>query len=165
MEGTETSPRMNTATTSKMSSSYKITTPSTAEMDDMFNETKQNARETELINFTKCVAGKPDLLNALCEIEAIDGGSIDECCKRVGREKCIQIMRDAFALLVSGKMKVNGKENNWSNGCFGSCWFDMDAEKYGVDYIRGAFYSKKTYAGEWNTDKHYRIQITIEKAK
>jgi hypothetical protein len=137
-----------------------------ATMDDLFiNKDVSTKRREELVNFTKIIKGNPERLNALCGIQVIDGSALDECCKSVGMDKLKTIMRDAVALLISGKMVVNGKENNWSNGCFGSRWFDMNAEKYGVDYIRGAFYTKKESGSEWKHAKSYHIQIIVELAK
>lgn len=143
---------------------HKELTPK--EVDEMLDENLNKKREEELKNFTKCVAFNYERLNALCDISAIDAGGFEECCQPVGKELCRTILRDAVELLLDGSMKVNGKKNNWSNGCFGSRWFDMDAKKYGVDYIRGAFYSKTHYkGGEWKEKKPYAIQIMIEKSK
>jgi hypothetical protein len=121
-------------------------------------------RRTELENYQKWVKGNPARLFAITNINAIDGGKIDDCCAIVGKDVCQIVMRDAVKEVVKG-LKVNGKRGQWNNGCFGSQWFDMDAKGYGLDYIRCAFYNKKTYAGTWPEDKPYMIQITIEKAK
>ena len=120
-------------------------------------------RGEELKNFSKCIANNYDRFISICEISAIDAGFMEDCCVLVGREVCKQIMRDAVVMLISGTMEVNGKINNWSNGCFGSRWFDMDAKKYGVTHIRGAFYTKYEDK-DWNCKKPYKIEIMIEKA-
>ena len=122
-------------------------------------------RKKFLENFTKIITNNKQLLNALCVICVIDGFAFDNhCCKMIGKDKLKIIIKDAVELLVSGKMKVNGKINNWSNGCFGSIWFDMNAKKYGLDSIRGGLYSKETYAGKWEHNKHYLIEIIAEEA-
>ena len=95
---------------------------------------------------------------------AIDGSALDpEVCVEVGRYTLRAIMTD-FVKIALNQPSINGETNNWSTGGFGSIWMDMDAEKYGLDYIRVAFYSKK-FSSEWNYDKPYLIQITCEKSK
>jgi hypothetical protein len=124
-------------------------------------------RRQELLDFTKCIAGSPERLNALCHLFAIDGAGVDPVsCQKVSKDTLREVLAAAAHRLLSGQMKVNGKKDNWNNGCFGSRWFDMDAERFGVDYVRAAFYSKKHYkGGEWKHPKPYAIEIMVEKAK
>ena len=134
------------------------------DINEMFEkvEREEKGKRDELINFTKCVAHNPDRFKALCSLRAIDASKIDKCCKPISEALIKDILADAYELLLSGEMKVNGKVNNWNNGGFGSRWFDMDAETYGVQYIRAAFYSKKYYSKEWKEQKPYAIELMIE---
>lgn len=152
-------------TKSGSSASYKVTPIDNID-DFLVSNEKADEREKMLENLVKITKNNIGLLDALCEISVVDGAKVDsECCQPVDKNLLVIIMNDAVALLTSGKMKVNGKLNNWNNGCFGSIWFDLDASKYGVDYIRCAFYSKKDYKGNWKCSKNYRIQIMVEKSK
>ena len=136
-----------------------------SDSDPFISNERANQTKKSLENFTKLMTGRPDLLDTLCEIRAMCGSKLDgECCKPVDKNTIMKIGDDVVQLLTSGKMKVNGNRNNWSNGCFGSIWIDMDAKMYDVDYIRCAFYSKATFKGVWPTKKNYLITVTVEKA-
>jgi hypothetical protein len=124
-----------------------------------------DARLEELKNYQKCVKGNLSRLLALTDIRIGCGSRFDpHLCDVIPKEVLMCIMNDAVQLLVTG-IEFNGKMNDWKNGCFGSRWFDMDASKYGLDYIRAAFYSKKHNSGEWRSEEPYAIRITAEKAK
>ena len=143
---------------------YSISVPETS---DLFNEAKSKRQHKELETFLNCCKNNPAFISKALNVYAVCGSELspDVC---VPTEKALRsrIAQDFFRLLEAGQ-KVNGKENNWCNGCFGSRWCDMDAEKYGVDYIRCAFYSKSSYdpKKKWTQDKPFVVQITIEKAK
>ncbi len=124
-----------------------------------------DARREELINFQKCVKGNLPRLLALTDIGICCGSAVDsDLCVAIPKPVLGRVIHDAVKLMVTG-MKVCGGVNNWSSGCFGSRWFDMDASEYGLDHIRAAFYSKKHSSGEWTWDKPYAIRIIAEKTK
>ncbi len=124
-----------------------------------------DARRKELVAFQACVKHNPGRLRALTTVKIMSGHTMDaESCVPVRKEILRQILHDAAMMVLAG-MRVDGTANNWSNGGFGSRWFDMDAERYGIDFIRAAFYSKKTYGAEWKYDTPYVIMITAEKAR
>lgn len=130
----------------------------------MITDEQIKKNEQELQDFTKAVKNNPRLFLAITDYSAVDGHTLDGgCCKKIDPKKIQEVLHDFLMLATSGQMKVNGKKNNWSNGFMGSRWCDMNAEDYGMDYIRVAFYSKKS-AKEWKHDKPYAIQITCEKA-
>ena len=63
----------------------------------------------------------------------------------------------AFILhLCKGNMKVNGEDNNWSNGMMGSRWCDF---RYHGKLIRYAYYSPTSDANN-RTGKHHIYQMT-----
>jgi hypothetical protein len=128
---------------------------------------KSKERGDELEQFLKCVKGNPRRFFALCAFGHADGADLDPgCCAPINDGKLVQhVLYDALHIIISDR-PVNGKEGNWSNGFMGSRWLDMDAKKYGLDYIRLAFYSKKNYQGKtWRHEKPYAISVTMEKAR
>ena len=138
---------------------------------EMFGESdaKIEALTSELKNYLKCVKGDAPRFMALTEFGLMDGGKMDpECCAEITDKSVInRVMRDTILQVIADK-PVDGKEGNWSCGCFGSRWMDLNAEKYGLDYVRVAFYSKKHYKGSdgWpHEGKHYAVIITAEKGK
>jgi len=121
-------------------------------------------RRKEMANYTKCIAGNILRFNALTKFVCIDGYGLDpESCVPTNRDVRRKIMDD-FVKIVISNPKIDGKINNWSSGGFGSRWMDMDAKKYGLDYIRIAFYSKK-FSEEWEHDKPFVLEMVCEKAR
>lgn len=132
---------------------------------DMFNDEHIEVLRKELKDFQKCALRNPQRLEALCDFVVVDGSKIDsELCKPVSENCKRGAAEEAFYKIVTG-MPIDGKKGNWSCGFMGSRWFDLDAEEYGVDYIRCAFYSKKHYQGTWKYAKPYVLAITIENTK
>ena len=129
-------------------------------------EEKNDELRNELKNFIKCIKGNPGMFLGICEYGGIDGHSLDPgCCVAIDEKLIYTILRDAISI-ITGNRPIDGKEGNWSCGCFGSRWLDIDAKPYGVDYIRCAFYSRKTHKTEkWKSEKPYVINITIEKER
>jgi len=131
--------------------------------DPFISNNKYTELRQELSNFLKCIEGKPAMFLAICEYNAVDGGRIDESCKVLDKKLIYTIMRDAIYEITANK-PVDGKEGNWNCGMFGSRWMDIDAQKYNIDYISCAFYSRKHNKQECG-GKPYCIQITCEKGK
>ena len=133
--------------------------------DEFFpKKEKLDTMREEIRNWSKCVKGNHDRFVALTQLQIIDGASMDsESCAPIDRNTLVKILKDSADHFINGNMKVDGKRGNWSVGEMGSRWADFDAEKYGIDYIRAAFYSKKNYKGVWKSDKPYLIRITAEK--
>jgi hypothetical protein len=133
------------------------------ELNEMFDTKKAADRKKVLQTFAKLAKSKRWLIEN-CDLGAVSGHKISpELCVEVPYLLILAIMHDFVDICVAGT-KVNGKTNNWSDGSFGSQWMDMDAGKYGLDYIRCAFYAKETSA-EWDMEKPYMVRLTIEKAK
>jgi len=133
-------------------------------IDKMMNKNNLEAKRKDLENYIKCVTCNIERLTGLTDISAIDGAALDPySCKKMSRD-VLRAVLDEFVKIAISNPKINGKMNNWSTGGFGSIWMDMDAKKFGIDYIRVAFYSKK-FQDEWKHDKPYSIQITCEKSK
>jgi len=146
----------------KMSKIVTISDP--AEIEKMLNQDQHAKKEKELKTFLSCAKNNFDFLQRNLTLASICGSHLDpEVCEPVSRELRSRIARDLVTLLINGQ-KVNGKMNHWSNGGFGSRWCDMDAKKYGVDYIRAAFYSKTFSDGDWSHPTPFFIGITVEKA-
>ena len=143
--------------------SYSVKSFTATETQAMFDSS--DAKRDELIAYQKCVLGNnPGRLDALTKFYCVDGSKLDpECCVPVPKYLKDAIMKEVVQKILVG-MKVNGKPGNWSCGELGSRWFDIDADKYGVDYIRVAFYSKKGDA-KWDEDKPYLIVVTVEKGR
>ena len=119
----------------------------------------------ELEVWTKIVKGSPERFFAATTVSPVSGHRADPgSCGEVSDDALRRISMDFVRLCIIGT-QVNGKTNNWTNGCWGSRWMDMNPKKYGVDYIRAAFYSKKNFKGEWKGDKPFLVQIMIEKAR
>lgn len=145
--------------------------------DIFLEKDKVNALRTELENYLKCVKGNYDRLLALTSISSIDAYGLNQkCCDRIPNwrikdkdGKCVggvsvETSREIILRILNGQ-KVNGKDGEWSCGFLGSRWCDLDASKWGIDYVRCAFYSKKSCKGGWTLDKPFAIQIICEKAK
>ena len=131
----------------------------------MLSNAECDVRKQELIDFQKRVKGNPHELDKITYYGFNCGSKIEpSLCEPIDKSTMRDICVDSGRMILKG-MKVNGEEGQWSNGFMGSRWFDMDAKKYGCDYIRVAFYSKKFYPGKWSGDKPYRIIITAEKGK
>jgi hypothetical protein len=143
---------------------YSISFP---DVSSLFNEEKSSKQLKELETFLNCCKGNQDFVMNQLNIYTVCGSELDsDVCVPVPRALRSEIAQDLYGLLIKGQ-KVNGKPNHWSNGCFGSRWCDLDAKKYGVTYVRCAFYSKSSYdpKKEWKQDKPFVIQITVEKTK
>jgi hypothetical protein len=137
-----------------------------SEINDIFNESKQNERRDELEAFLKVIVGKPHLLEGICEFGFVDGSNVSDCCAPIPDFQALshRIFHELVINMLKG-MKANGKAKQWKCGFLGSRWLDMDPRKYGLDSIRCAFYSKKYAVSEWKYQKPYVIQIMLEKAK
>lgn len=156
-------------TSTTASSIYSVSVPTESETTDALGWIKDDhakALTKELKDYLKCVKGNASRFLAITDFGAICGSSLDpSCCKPVPPHIIQEVLRDFVQMVYEGGFKINGKPNDWSVGFLGNRWLDMNAESYGVDYIRVAFMSKKNYKGVWNSDKPYHVTITIEKAK
>lgn len=132
---------------------------------EIITEEKSKLMSKEITDFLKFVEGNPERLFAVCHIQYIDGHSIQPAfCSKIEPQLLKTITEDFCALVLSGKMKVTGKINNWSCGFLGSRWCDMDAKKYGLTYIRAIFTSRK-YKPGYDEEKPYTIRLMIEKER
>jgi len=128
-------------------------------------EEKNDELLNELKNFLKCIKGNAFMFLAICEYGGIDGHRLaPECCSPIDEKLIYTILGDAISI-ITGNRPIDGEKGNWSCGCFGSRWLDINAKPYGLDYIRCAFYSRKTSSKEWKHEKPYAINITIEKER
>jgi MYND finger len=120
-------------------------------------ESKSEERREELKKFLQCIKGNRKLGNALCAVRT-------RCYTEEGEtsfemtESVMNLFRKMLERIFSGEQEVNGKKGHWSNGCFGSRWYD-DRNTYTT--CRVAFYSRKT-SSEWNCDKAYMLDFTFE---
>jgi hypothetical protein len=123
----------------------------------------------ETADFQKCVLGNFARLVSLCDIGAVCGSDLDpESCVPIEATVLRRIVQDFAKEVLAGMPSRDKKDTpylSWNTGGLGSRWVDMDASKYGIDYIRAAFYSKKHMEGDWPWDTPYMIRITCEKAK
>jgi len=119
----------------------------------------------ELAAFQKCVQGNPERLNALCAVMAVCGSDKDSTfCKPTTEQQRRKAAMKIVSNIINGA-ELNGEDDNWSVGFLGSRWMDTAAAPFGLDYVRAAFYSKKTYRGEWLFEEPYAIQVMCEKAR
>jgi hypothetical protein len=120
-------------------------------------EAESDGKRTELKNYLIVIKGNLDRFEALTEIGCRK--TDDSITPRDMVNYYIPIM----TYILSGKMKVNGKKNNWSCGCFGSRWFDWDNGNPDKIICRIAFYSKK-YSTNWKFgDKPYALTLDFAK--
>jgi hypothetical protein len=126
------------------------------------DESKSQERRVELEKFLQCVKGNRRLGNALCAIRTMfyrdekpvkwDEMTAEESVSVEG------LLEKMVGRIFSGEQEVNGKKGEWSNGCFGSRWYD-DRNKHTT--CRVAFYSRKS-STEWKSDKSYMMSFTFE---
>jgi hypothetical protein len=131
------------------------------------SEERFQALKKELDDFQKCVTGHHSRLDALCDFTVADGFKLDpQSCQPATAEQLTQAAYKVMDNVFKGA-SINGKANGWSTGGMGSRWMDLNAADFGLDYVRAAFYSKKSYpAGKrWPSEKPYLIQITCEKTR
>jgi hypothetical protein len=149
--------------------SYSVNIPVESNTHDAFGFVKDDHQKSitqELKQFVTCIHNNEDRLVALCSVDAIDAFAVNpEVCVKLPKGVLSTVMFDFVELLLTKKFKFNGKQEDWSIGSMGNRWLNMKAESYDVDFVRAAFYSKKTSKREWKSDKPYRIQITVEKVK
>ena len=132
----------------------------------MFDENRHAALRKELADYQKCVDGNPARFLALTDFSGIDGYDLDpECCARIPVKTIHRIMESFMLGLIDEGYPIKGGKDAWSVGSMGSRWLDMNAELFGITYIRAAFYSKKHFKGEWPSQKPYMIRITCEQKK
>jgi hypothetical protein len=140
---------------------YSVSFPN---LDDLFNEEKSNKKQKELETFLKCCKGNPAFVQGKVAVFIQDGGNLDpDVCEKIPTDVKQKVGNALVALLLKGQ-KVNGKQDNWCNGSFGSRWCDMDASKWNLDYVRCSFHSKASEEN-WPHPKPYAVVITCEKAK
>jgi hypothetical protein len=123
---------------------------------EMFSDKKQQEvddKRSELKNYLKLVKNNEQMMIGLTNVVSRDAGYLKM--EPAEKRRKIGIVLDK----ILGGMKVNGKEGQWSCGCFGSRWFDADEDNYGC---RVAFYSKK-FQKDWDWEKPYTISITFER--
>ena len=145
---------------------YTVSCPALNELDNMMSEQRHNQLRKELATYTKCVKGNFMRFLALTDLITYCGSQLDsDSCAPVPQEVLNQVTKDFLDLLIEGDMRIDGKMNNWSCGSFGSRWCDMSAKKYGLSYIRVAFYSRKFDKLPLLVEKPFYISITCEKAK
>ena len=142
---------------------------SSMKFSDIFGdaaEARNKDLATEMMSFQECVKGNRSRLLALAAITAISGHHLDpESCVPVPQELVQQIGQYAGGMVIKGMERGSGY-GQWSCGFMGSRWFDIDPEKFGVDSIRCAFYSKANYkGGVWPHDEPYSIDITVERER
>ena len=148
-----------------MSATTKMFTVKALTEMPFISDDRHKALVKEVEDFQKCIQGNLGRLLALCDVTAHSGHIVaPDLCAPLGKDILDRVMEDLVGLLLKG-MPVSGKTNCWSVGGLGSRWIDMDASKYGVDYIRCAFYSKKNYPADkkWPADQPYIIQVQVEK--
>lgn len=120
-------------------------------------EAEDNGKRTELKNYLKCIKGNLDRFEALTKIRWTKSDDLIITTRDIALNCYLPITY----YILSGEMKVNGKKNNWSCGCFGSRWFDWDSPD-GKISCRIAFHSKK-YSTEWKFgDKPYALTLNFE---
>jgi len=137
------------------------------EAKNMFiSDDKHKAFKDELSTYLNVVKDNPMMFSKITDFYFVCGSNLEpDCCSPIDEKTKSAIIPDVVFKIVSG-MKIDGEFENWSCGFMGSRWFDMDAKKYGISYIRVAFYSKKLNGSQRNGgNKPFSIVITAEKAK
>lgn len=116
---------------------------------------------TELQNYLKCVEGNKGRFMAITDIQVFYyryGRAVtQEELPEFRRERVMKFNKKIFDRIISGKMEINGKPTHWSNGSFGSRWFDLDSQSTALT-ARVAFANRE----EVGCEKPYMIRIAIE---
>ena len=134
-------------------------------MNMFISDNKHKVLMDELTIYQKVVKYNPQMFYKITTASFVCGSDIDpESCSPITEEIKNSIIRYVFSKILDG-MKINGEFENWSCGFLGSRWFDIDASKFGISYIRVAFYSKKYNPQSVIGDKPFFITITAEKSR
>ena len=135
---------------------------SQSELDDMFNENKRKEKEQELRKFMKLVMGKrQEDIYKIAYCRFTDNRSEPQL-QPISGEEIAYYLDDIFEIIASKKTKLNGKVNNWNNGCFGSRWLDWYS-KDRKTFCRVAFHTKSQTKGEWKWEQEYLLNLSFEK--
>jgi hypothetical protein len=121
-------------------------------------ESQLEERRVELEKFLQCIKGNRKLGNALCAIRTAEYDEEGAPVKWNDDGEAMKLFHKMLKRIFSGEQKVSGKLGHWSNGCFGSRWYD-DRNTYMT--CRVAFYSRKT-STEWKHDKPHLLDFTFE---
>jgi hypothetical protein len=146
--------------------SYRIQTMNTEQIKEFFEGGERTDMLTkELETLLKVVKLNPDRLSQLVDIRGVCGSRLDpEACVPIPPGTLLEITAELAMDMIKG-MKVGDKDSQWHVGGLGSRWYDIDPRPYGLDYIRCAFYSKRSYNKPWTFKTPYIIQITCEKGR
>lgn len=125
--------------------------------DSLQSETKVKGKELDI--FLKCCKGNATFIRKNVGFQLISGHTLCAELEVVDIDDMLRIAHFLGALLAKGQ-KINGETNQWSNGCFGSRWCDIDPEPFGCDHIRAAFYSKK-HSKDFPEDCEFPFVISI----
>jgi len=115
--------------------------------DDFFlSDEKVNKKMKEMMDFWKCVHNRPDLLFGLCEIgyifySARVAGDERAPDRVLSKEEVCMRSKKLLDFFIYTEQVCDGKKGHWSNGCFGSRWFDKDYRKDGLT-VRVAFHKR-----------------------
>ena len=119
--------------------------------DDFFlSDEKLDKNQKELLDFWKCVHNRPDLFFGLCEVgyifySARVVGDEDAPERVLSKQEVCERSKKLIHWFLSTEQVCNGKKGGWSNGFFGSRWFDKDYRKEGLT-VRVAFYKRSQEA-------------------
>jgi len=127
--------------------------------DDVFvNEEKSNKNKEELKQFMKLVMGmSPPQLFKVVNCQFTDNSGEPQL-QRLSDEEIAEYSYKIIEIITSKGTKINGKDNNWSNGCFGSRWLDWYSRD-NKTFCRVAFYYTP------NKEQKYELYFGFEKLK
>ena len=136
-----------------------VTTPSIDELKKMMDTDTNEGKRTELQNYLKLARRNRSFISSSTEIAMAIPKHMGDPNDDDNKVNYYGTMFSFISRMMSEDMKVNGKEGQWSCGCFGSRWCDFEMGDFAV---RVAFYSKK-YSNEWKEEKPYLLQFVFDK--
>lgn len=131
-------------------------------------------RSQEMRVVQNLIKGDLATMRRLISVSSVCGSAMDsESCARIPKSKLQEVLLDFIDMLMIGiphaddfkPDELDGMDKlppMWMCGGLGSRWIDLDARKYGLDFVRVAFYSK---AEQPKLDKPYALQIMCEKGR
>ena len=133
-------------------------------MDEADKSATSKKRELEL--YLNRIAQNPARFINLTHILVRDMGktAIGKECGliEISKDEIRSLTNNIIATFVFTDMKVNGEEEQWSNGCFGSRWYDWTSEDENTT-CRVAFFSKKFKQVPESIAKDYVLEFKFER--
>ena len=118
---------------------------------------KSQERREELEKFLQEISSGKNI-RGLCLVTTVEFNEEGDPIELKHNGEAMRLFVKMKERIFSGEQKVNGKKGNWSNGSFGSRWYD-DYNKYMT--CRVAFQSRAT-STTWEFKEPYMLAFVFE---